>query len=109
MNEYKCTKAPGRIFTFLGHHFRRAGSHKYKIKIIEKFMPCSSNFIVEYECEYCGAWYTRNFVSVEELLSKGVKIETLKSVGRNRSSRIILQADDYENGVLRDGKREMDV
>jgi hypothetical protein len=70
-----CTKNPKK---FLGISYK--GRHNWKIIKFYKFMEyVSDNFIVKYECTYCGAETEEHFVTHADLLEKGLTNEQIKN------------------------------
>ena len=69
----RCIQNPKR-FLF----WKWNGDHEDKIIRFGRFMSCSNNYIVLYECKHCGRQYKKSFVSEATLLEQGVDIETIK-------------------------------
>jgi hypothetical protein len=53
------------------------GPHKEKIVRFGKFMSENDFFMVQFECESCGAQRISHFVKEEELLEMGVSIDKI--------------------------------
>jgi len=59
----------------LGRYY---GQHDYKPIKVWRFMYCSTDFHVSFECALCGAKTERSFVSWSELLHLGYTNEQIE-------------------------------
>jgi len=57
------------------------GEHLYLPIRIWKFMDCSKDFCVRYQCKLCGAETEHSFVEWDELLNAGFTNEQIKKIG----------------------------
>jgi len=55
--------------------------HSFKLYSVEKFMWCSTSFIVHRKCEICGRIKKESFVENDQLILEGVPQEILNDVG----------------------------
>ncbi len=62
----------------------KAVEHDFHIYKIEKFMYCSSDFIVTWKCSRCETPYKRNFVTHDELILKGISPEILNNISEDK-------------------------
>lgn len=74
-NGNKCIKEKRLLF-----YKYKVLEHSYKVSFISKFMDCSTDFRVHYECEGCGATKVEKFVDKDSLILRGFPVKELEKV-----------------------------